>query len=113
LDVAGEDRRFKAVVFVGDSMEETPRDLYELASALNARKIPVFMFQEDKSDIIGEVFAEIANRSGGIHAAFDAGSAEQLAGLLRAIGSYAATSDPAKALASAKATLARIAPPKQ
>jgi hypothetical protein len=114
LNKGEKDRRIKGAAFVGDSVEEDPCGLYELAGMLGARKVPMFLFQEGRDDTVRIIFAEIARLSGGASHQFDAGSAQQLEALLRAIGSYAvlaAKGDPAKALAETKAALARLASP--
>jgi hypothetical protein len=80
-------RKVSAFVFVGDSVEEEPAALYALADRLGA---PAFMFQEGDDPKAEKVFREIARRSGGAYCRFDAGAADQLRDLLRAVAAYAA-----------------------
>jgi hypothetical protein len=80
----------KALVFVGDAMEERAATLYELAGQLGLGKLPAFMFQEGKNPAVGKVFAEIARLSGGVHCQFNEHSEHQLRNLLTAVASYAA-----------------------
>lgn len=80
----------KALVFIGDAMEERAVTLYELAGQLGLGKLPVFMFQEGKDPAVGKVFAEIARLSGGVHCQFNEHSEHQLRDLLTAVASYAA-----------------------
>lgn len=81
--------RIKGMVFVGDEVEEGPRELreiYELARMLGVKQIPAFMFQEGDDGDVRIVFSEIAKLSGGVFCQFGTGSAKQLEALLRAIG---------------------------
>jgi hypothetical protein len=80
-------RKVSALVFVGDAAEEKPADLYALAGALN---VPCFMFLEGDDPHAAEVFQEIARRTDGAYCRFDAGAADQLRDLLRAVAAYAA-----------------------
>ncbi|MDR2876885.1 MAG: VWA domain-containing protein [Chromatiales bacterium] len=79
-----------ALIYVGDSMEESFDTLAHEAGRLGLLKIPVFMFHEGSNAIAARVFAEIARLSGGACCAFDAGSAEELRVLLGAVAIYAA-----------------------
>src|SRR5271154_1949169 len=79
----------RAVVFVGDAMEESVDDLCAKAGELGLLKVPVFMFQEG-SDVGAETaFREIARLTGGAWCRFDPGAAAQLRELLRAAAAYA------------------------
>jgi hypothetical protein len=80
-------QKVSALVFVGDAMEENSDRLCAQAGLLG---LPCFLFQEGDDPEVAEVFQEIARRSGGAYGRFDAGSAEQLRDLLRAVASYAA-----------------------
>jgi hypothetical protein len=92
-----------AAIFIGDAVEEHPRELYDAAANLG---VPIFMFQEGDGAVIyldqrGEVslasppqkveqvFREIARLSGGAYGKFDAGAARQLGELLRAVAAFA------------------------
>lgn len=93
--VLGEARRqagaggVKALVFVGDAMEENPDALCQVAGELGMLGLPVFMFQEGDDPVAGRTFADIAHLSGGAHCRFDPGAAAQLRDLLRAAAAFA------------------------
>ncbi|MDB5516361.1 MAG: hypothetical protein JWQ17_3119 [Tardiphaga sp.] len=80
----------RAVVFVGDAMEEAIDDLCAKAGELGLLKVPVFMFQEGHDDTAEQAFREIARLTGGAWCRFDPGAAAQLRDLLRAVAAYAA-----------------------
>jgi hypothetical protein len=80
----------RAVVFVGDAMEESVDDLCAKAGELGMLKVPVFMFQEGHDPTSEQAFREIARLSGGAWCRFDPGAAAQLRELLRAAAAYAA-----------------------
>jgi hypothetical protein len=80
----------RAVVFVGDAMEEKIDDLCAKAGELGLLKVPVFMFQEGHDDTAERAFREIARLTGGAWCRFDPGAAAQLRELLRAAAAYAA-----------------------
>jgi hypothetical protein len=80
----------RAVVFVGDAMEEPVDDLCAKAGELGLLKVPVFMFQEGHDDVAEQAFREIARLTGGAWCRFDPGAAAQLRELLRAAAAYAA-----------------------
>jgi hypothetical protein len=80
----------RAVVFVGDAMEEPVDDLCAKAGELGLLKVPVFMFQEGHDDVAEQAFREIARLTGGAWCRFDPGAAAQLRDLLRAAAAYAA-----------------------
>jgi hypothetical protein len=80
----------RAVVFVGDAMEENVDDLSARAGELGMLKVPVFMFQEGHDPTAEQAFREIARLSGGAWCRFDPGAAAQLRELLRAAAAYAA-----------------------
>jgi hypothetical protein len=79
----------RALVFVGDAMEEPIDDLCALAGELGLLGVKAFMFQEGHDPVAAQGFQEIARLTGGAYARFDAGSAGVLAGLLRAAATYA------------------------
>ena len=79
----------RGVVFVGDACEENPHELFELAGQLGLFRVPVFVFQEDLDPLATQVFARIAQRSGGAHIPFRQGSSSELAALLGAVATYA------------------------
>ena len=80
----------RAVVFVGDAMEERIDDLCAMAGELGLLKVPVFMFQEGHDDTAERAFREIARLTGGAWCRFDPGAAAQLRELLRAAAAFAA-----------------------
>jgi hypothetical protein len=80
----------KAVVFVGDAMEESRDELCATAGQLGLLKVPVFMFQEGHDAAAEKAFRDIARLTGGAWCRFDPGAASQLRELLRAAAAYAA-----------------------
>src|SRR5882762_1409342 len=80
----------RAVVFVGDAMEEAIDALCARAGELGLLKVPVFMFQEGQDGVAEQAFREIARLTGGAWCRFDPGAAAQLRELLRAAAAYAA-----------------------
>jgi hypothetical protein len=80
----------RALVFVGDAMEESVDDLCARAGELGLLKVPVFMFQEGHDPAAEQAFREIARLTGGAWCRFDPGAAAQLRELLRAVAAYAA-----------------------
>jgi hypothetical protein len=80
----------RAVVFVGDAMEENIDLLCAKAGELGLLKVPVFMFQEGEDETAEQAFREIARLTGGAWCRFDPGAAAQLRELLRAAAAYAA-----------------------
>src|SRR6266403_2645592 len=80
----------RAVVFVGDAMEEAIDQLCDKAGELGMLKVPVFMFQEGHALVAEQAFREIARLTGGAWCRFDPGAAAQLRELLRAAAAYAA-----------------------
>ena len=80
----------RAVVFVGDAMEESVDDLCAKAGELGLLKVPVFMFQEGHDPTAEQAFREIARLSGGAWCRFDPGAAAELRELLRAAAAFAA-----------------------
>lgn len=80
----------RAIVFVGDAMEENVDALCATAGELGLLKVPCFMFQEGNDPAAEVAFREIARLTGGAWCRFDMGSAAQLRELLRAAAAYAA-----------------------
>ncbi|WP_035980972.1 hypothetical protein [Bradyrhizobium sp. STM 3843] len=80
----------RALVFVGDAMEESVDELCTKAGELGILKVPIFMFQEGTDPGVEQAFREIARLSGGAWCRFDPGAAAQLRELLRAAAAYAA-----------------------
>lgn len=82
--------RVNALIFVGDAMEEAPDPICHRAGELGLHGTPCFMFQEGDNPAAGSLFRQVAKLSGGAWAPFDAGSADALRDLLRAVAVYAA-----------------------
>ena len=80
----------RALVFVGDAMEESVDELCARAGELGLLKVPVFMFQEGHDGVAEQAFREVARLTGGAWCRFDPGAAAQLRELLRAAAAYAA-----------------------
>lgn len=80
--------QLKAAVYIGDSCEEDPSTLYEYAGTLGILKVPLFVFQEGFDPNAQAIFSQLARRSGGVHAPFNAGSAKELRDLLGAVATY-------------------------
>lgn len=87
LNHASKAHPIAALVFVGDAMEESHDALCAAAGRLRA---PAFMFLEGDDKTAAATFREIARITGGAFVRFDAGAAEQLKELLRAVAAYAA-----------------------
>jgi hypothetical protein len=79
----------KALVLVGDAVEEDLDDLCGVAGELGLLGLPAFCFHEGHDPAAAAGFAEIARLSGGAAARFDAAAPEVLAALLRAAAIYA------------------------
>lgn len=86
----GENRQspVRAVIFIGDAVEESVDQLCGLAGECGIRQLPLFIFQEGSAPDVAAVFRRLAKLSGGAYAKFDSGSASQLADLLRAVATY-------------------------
>lgn len=83
-------KRVNALVYVGDSMEESVDELCARAGELGLLGVPVFLFQEGYDPVAERAFKEICRLTGGAWCRFDAGSAVQLRELLAAVAVYAA-----------------------
>jgi len=80
----------RALVFIGDAVEEKIDDLCNLAGQLGLLNVPVFIFQEGYDSMVRQAFEEIARLSGGAYAPFDLSAAGQLRELLTAVAVFAA-----------------------
>jgi hypothetical protein len=80
-------KKVNALVVISDACEEVPAELY--AEARKLGDVPVFMFQEGKDDDVTEIYAEIGSATGGASCRFDAGAAQILADLLKAVAAFA------------------------
>jgi len=81
--------KIKAIVFVGDCMEEDPDQLCHLAGKIALYNVPIFCFQEGLDEWARIVFRSMAEISNGAYCSFESGSAEQLRNLLKAVSVYA------------------------
>lgn len=79
----------KALVYVGDAVEEPIDDLCAVAGELGLLGIKAFVFHEGGDPSAGRAFQEIARLTGGAYARFDAAAPRSLAQLLRAAAAYA------------------------
>jgi len=82
--------RVRAIVLVGDAMEENVDHLCALAGQLALLGVPVFAFQEGHDAIAAQAFREIARITRGAWCRFDVSAADELAALLRAVAAYSA-----------------------
>jgi hypothetical protein len=82
--------RVRAVVFVGDAMEEKVDHLCDRAAELALLNVPVFLFQEGRDPEAERAFREIARLTRGAWCPFDLSAAHELASLLRAVAAYSA-----------------------
>ena len=82
--------KVRALVFVGDAMEEKLDDLCAVAGELGLVGVPAFVFQEGDDAVATNTFREIARLTNGAYCRFSPGSARELAELLRAVAAYAA-----------------------
>ncbi|KJC44242.1 hypothetical protein UB31_22085 [Bradyrhizobium sp. LTSP849] len=98
----------RAVVFVGDAMEEKVDELCAKAGELGMLKVPVFLFQEGDDAVAEQAFREIARLTGGAWCRFDPGAAAQLRDLLRAAAAYAAGGREALKLSKATSGAAKL-----
>ena len=80
----------RAVVFIGDALEENPDKLCNLAGQCGILGLPLFLFQEGHDPLVRKTFQDMAKLSKGAWARFDASSATTLAELLGAVAQYAA-----------------------
>jgi hypothetical protein len=80
----------RALVYVGDAMEEQLDALCARAGELGLLGVKAFMFQEGNDPVAAGAYREVARLTKGAYARFDAGAAAALAGLLKAAAAYAA-----------------------
>lgn len=82
--------RARAMVFIGDAVEEPTAALEELAGQCRLHALPLFLFQEGCDPLTRGAFESMAGISAGAYSRFDQGSAERLGALLGAVARYAA-----------------------
>jgi hypothetical protein len=80
----------RALVFIGDAIEENPDTLCDLAGQCGLLQLPLFLFQEGQERNVEQTFKAMARVSGGAWARFDSRSAGTLAALLRAVACFVA-----------------------
>lgn len=80
----------RALVFIGDAVEENANKLAELAGKCRLQGLPLFLFQEGSDPAVTRCFEEMARLSGGACCRFDHSSADRLAELLAAVARFAA-----------------------
>jgi len=80
----------RALVFIGDAMEENPDTLCNLAGQCGLSKLPLFLFQEGRDRLAEQTYRSMARLSHGAWGRFDQGSAATLERLLGAVARYAA-----------------------
>lgn len=81
--------KLRALVFIGDAMEENADNLCHLAGQCGLLQLPLFLFQEGREPLVETTFRSMAKLSGGAYARFDTSSASTLAQLLGAVASFA------------------------
>lgn len=80
----------RALVFIGDAIEEPVGSLLDLAGQCGLRKLPLFLFQEGANATVRQTLKQMASLSGGAHCSFDHSSAQTLQELLGAVARFAA-----------------------
>ena len=82
-------QKVTAVVFVGDSFEESIDDVGKVAGKLGMLGVPVFIFHEGHDPTAKNAFQHIAQLTQGAYCAFDQNSVAQLKELLCAVAAFA------------------------
>jgi len=80
----------KAVIIIGDAVEETVDTLCTKAGRMGVLNIPLFMFQEGQDRTTQQCFQQMATLSKGAYAHFDEHSAATMMELLAAAATFAA-----------------------
>lgn len=80
----------RALVFIGDAMEEELDELAALAGELGILGVRAFLFQEGDDPRAQRAFREIARLTGGAWCRFDRNAPNELRELLGAVAAYAA-----------------------
>jgi len=79
----------RALIFIGDAIEEPPHELIDLAGQCGLRRLPLFLFQEGHNSGVEDAFQHMARVSNGAYAHFDPGAPDRLRDLLSAVAAYA------------------------
>jgi len=82
----------KALIFIGDAMEEQIDDLAAMAGKLGTLGVPIFLFQEGRDPAVRKAFRLLALKSGGAYFEFNPNASraiEQLSDQLNAIARHA------------------------
>ncbi|MGO9674615.1 MAG: VWA domain-containing protein [Methylocella sp.] len=85
----------RALIFIGDAMEEKADELADLAGQAGLLGVKAFVFQEGTDRAAERAFRQIALLSGGAYATFDFSAPQRLAALLSAVAAYASGGRPA------------------
>jgi hypothetical protein len=80
----------RALVFVGDCMEEDVDELGRLAGELGLLGVRAFMFHEGHDPVAERAFRHVAELTRGAYCRFQSGSAAELRALLAGVAAYAA-----------------------
>ena len=83
-------QKIRALVFVGDALEENADELCYLAGKFGVFNIPIFMFQEGSNGAVMSIFKQVALLSGGAYAPFNSGSVKELQDLLSSVAVFVA-----------------------
>ena len=89
LDTSTAATPVRALVFIGDAMEEHADTLFRLAAQCGLKNQPIFLFQEGYNTHVAKVYEQMARNSGGAYAQFDDNSADRLRALLGAVARFA------------------------
>jgi hypothetical protein len=95
--------KVNALILVSDACEEDPPTLYAAARELG---VPTFLFQEGSDARVERIYSELAQITKGAFCKFDAGAAQRLADLLKAVAAFA--SGGVKALSNQNSEAARL-----
>ncbi len=82
-------KELRAIIFVGDAIEEKVDDLCAKAGELGLKNLPLFIFQEGQDPAVTRTFKTMAKLSGGAFAPFNLNSSSQLKRLLAGVAAYA------------------------
>ena len=79
----------RALIFIGDALEEEAAPLLDLAAQCKIKGQPLFIFQEGNDQQVTQIFKQLAQLSGGAYARFDTNSADRLRELLGSVARFA------------------------